>query len=149
MIGTPEEISKYLWKLDKDKQYEIKEYKEKRSLNANNYAWHLIGEIANILRKTKEEVYLQMLKDYGQSEMVSILSSINIKGYFKYYQEAGKTMLNNKEFTHYHIYKGTSEYDTKEMSIFIDGVVQEAEQLNIPTKTPTQIEELKRMWNNE
>ena len=25
MIGTPEQLSKYLWQLDKDKQYEIKE----------------------------------------------------------------------------------------------------------------------------
>ena len=35
MIGTPEEIAKYLWKLDKEKLYQIDEYKEKRSLNAN------------------------------------------------------------------------------------------------------------------
>ena len=34
------------------------------------------------------------------------------------------------------------------MSIFIDGVVQEAEQLGIETKTPEEIERLKRMWNN-
>lgn len=37
MIGYPEEISKYLWQLDKEKLYEIKEYKEKRSLSQNAY----------------------------------------------------------------------------------------------------------------
>ena len=26
MIGTPEELSRYLWQLDKDKKYEIKVY---------------------------------------------------------------------------------------------------------------------------
>ena len=119
MIGSPEELSSYLWQLDKDKLYEIKEYKEKRSLNANAYAWKLITEIGNILRKSKEEVYLQMLKDYGQQEMVSVLSSINPEGFFKYYEKAGTSVLNNKEFTHYRIFKGTSEYDTKEMSIFL------------------------------
>ena len=148
MIGSPEELSSYLWQLDKDKLYEIKEYKEKRSLNANAYAWKLITEIGNILRKSKEEVYLQMLKDYGQQEMVSVLSSINPEGFFKYYEKAGTSVLNNKEFTHYRIFKGTSEYDTKEMSIFIDGVVQEAKQLDIETKTPNELEELKRMWDN-
>ena len=148
MIGNPEELSSYLWQLDKDKLYEIKEYKEKRSLNANAYAWKLITEIGNVLRKSKEEVYLQMLKDYGQQEMVSVLSSINPEGFFKYYEKAGTSVLNNKEFTHYKIFKGTSEYDTKEMSIFIDGVVQEAKQLDIETKTPNELEELKRMWDN-
>ena len=148
MIGSPEELSSYLWQLDKDKLYEIKEYKEKRSLNANAYAWKLITEIGNVLRKSKEEVYLQMLKDYGQQEMVSVLSSINPEGFFKYYEKAGTSVLNNKEFTHYRIFKGTSEYDTKEMSIFIDGVVQEAKQLDIETKTPNELEELKRMWDN-
>lgn len=148
MIGNPEELSSYLWQLDKDKLYEIKEYKEKRSLNANAYAWKLITEIGNVLRKSKEEVYLQMLKDYGQQEMVSVLSSINPEGFFKYYEKAGTSVLNNKEFTHYRIFKGTSEYDTKEMSIFIDGVVEEAKQLDIETKTPNELEELKRMWDN-
>jgi len=149
MVGNKNEIITWLLNQKEEQQFEIKEYREKRSLNANAYAWKLITEIANVLRRSKEEVYLQMLQDYGQQEVISMLSEINIKGYFKYWKKIGTSVLNGKEFTHYKIYKGTSEYNTKEMSIFIDGVVQEAEQLNIPTKTPEQIEALKRMWNNE
>lgn len=149
MIGKAKDIINWLFNQDKDKIFEIKEHKEKRSLNANNYAWKLITEIGNRLLKSKEEVYLQMLKDYGQSEIVSILSSINPIGYFKYYEEVGTSVLNGKEFTHYKIFKGTSEYNTKEMSIFIDGVVQEAKQLDIETKTPEEIDRLKRLWDNE
>ena len=149
MIGNQLQIIQWLYNQDREKTFEIKEYKEKRSLNANNYAWKIITEIGNVLRKSKEEVYLQFLKDYGQSEIVSILSSINPQGYFKYYEKIGSSILNGKEFSHYKIYKGTSEYNTKEMSIFIDGVVQEAEQLDIETKTPDEIEKLKRMWDNE
>ena len=149
MIGKTKDIINWLFNQDKDKIFEIKENKEKRSLNANNYAWKLITEIGNRLLKSKEEVYLQMLKDYGQSEIVSILSSINPIGYFKYYEEVGTSVLNGKKFTHYKIFKGTSEYNTKEMSIFIDGVVQEAKQLDIETKTPEEIDRLKRLWDNE
>lgn len=151
MIGTPENIIKWLFNQDREKVYEVKEHKEKRSLNANNYAWKLITEIAERITPTlsKEEVYLKMLIDYGQSEMISVLTDIDIKGYFKYYTEVGTTVLNNKEFTHYKIYKGTSEYNTKEMSIFIDGVVQEAKSLGIETKTPEQLQKLKMMWKNE
>ena len=145
MIGTPEKLSQYLWQLDKDKKYEIKEYKEKRSLNSNAYAWKLITEIGNVVRKSKEEVYLQMLKDYGQSEIVSMLSSISPVGYFKYYEKFGTGTINNKDFTHYKIYKGSSEFDSREMSIFIDGIIHEAENLGIPTLTE---EEIKKMRLN-
>ncbi len=125
---------------------ELSEHKEKRSLNANSYAWALIGKIADVLRISKEEAYLNMLKRYGQSEIVSILSSIEVEGYFKYYEVAGESTLNNKQFTHYKIYKGSSEYDTKEMSVLIDGIVSEAKDLNIETLPPYEIERIKNLW---
>ena len=46
----------------------------------------------------------------------------------------------------YKVIKGSSEYDTKEMSVFIDGIVQEAEQLGIDTLPPAEIERLKGLW---
>lgn len=139
MIGKPEKIIQWLFKQDLDKEFEIKEKRNKRSKSQNAYCWELIGKIADALRKSKEEVYLQMLKDYGQSEIVSMLSSINPKGYFKYYESIGTGIVNNKEFTHYKIFKGSSEFDTKEMTIFIDGIIQECKQLDIETLTPEQI----------
>lgn len=147
--GKQKAIINWLLEQDQEELFEIKEYKEKRSLNANNYAWKLITEIGNVLRLSKEDVYLRMLEDYGQSEMISVLENINVDGYFKYYKAVGTSTLNGKVFVHYKIYKGTSEYNTKEMSIFIDGVVQEAKELGIETKTPRELEELKRMWDNQ
>lgn len=125
---------------------ELKEHREKRSLNSNGYAWVLITKIADILRNSKEDVYLEMLRRYGQSEVVSVLSSIDVAGYFKYYDVAGASTLNGKEFTHYKVYKGSSEYDTKEMSILIDGIVSEAKLLNIEVLPPEELENLKNSW---
>lgn len=149
MTGTIEQIIQYLFKQDKTKLYEVKEYKEKRSLNANNYAWKLITEIANVMRLSKEEVYIEMLKLYGQSEMVSVLADIDVSKYFKYYSEAGESILNGKKFKHYKVYMGSSEMDTKQMSILIDGIVQEAKQLDIETMTPEQLSRLKEEWGND
>jgi hypothetical protein len=126
---------------------EIKKHRKKRSLNANSYLWVLINEMGNALRSSKEEVYLLMLKRYGQSELVSILSSIEVSGYFKYYEVAGTTLLNGKEFTHYRIYKGSSEFDTREMALLIDGVVSECKELGISTLTPSELDALKNSWN--
>lgn len=124
----------------------IDKYREKRSLNANNYAWALISAIGNATRKSKEAVYLDMLRDYGQSEMISVKAHINIGYYVKYYEESGESTLNGTLFKHYKVYKGSSEFDKREMSIFIDGVVQEATNLGIDVRTPDEIARLKSLW---
>ena len=124
----------------------IDKYREKRSLNANAYAWKLLTEIANVCRSSKDEVYLEMLKRYGQSEIISVLAHIPIGEYVKYCEEAGESKLNGKLFKHYKVYKGSSEFDTREMSIFLDGIVSEAEELGIQTETPEQIARLKSLW---
>lgn len=124
----------------------IDKYREKRSLNANNYAWKLLTEIGNVLRSSKDEVYLEMLKRYGQSEIISVLSHIPIGEYVKYCEEAGESTLNGKLFKHYKVYKGSSEFDSREMSIFLDGVVGEAKELGIDTMTPDEVAKLKSLW---
>ena len=83
-----------------------------------------------------------MLKRYGQSEIVSVLSNINVGGYFKYFEPCGVSYLGEKKFTHYKVYKGSSEYDSREMAI-----ISEANELGIDTATPQEIERMKRLWN--
>lgn len=111
--------------------YEIERKRKKRSLDANALCWKLCTEIANVLRADKDSVYIDMLKRYGQSDIVSVISTVNVKGYFKYFDEWGKGTVNGKEFTHYKVYKGSSEYDTREMSILLDGIIDEAKTLDI------------------
>ena len=125
---------------------ELKKYRLKRSLNANNYAWSLLNEIANVLRADKDEVYLRLLKRYGQSDMISVRSDVDIASYVRYYEEVGESRLNGTLFRHYRVYKGSSEFDTREMSIFIDGIVSEAKELGISTETPEQLALLKERW---
>lgn len=144
MKGRPSDLVAWLFEQPKDKVFEVKEYHPKRSLNANAYAWVLIGQIADVLRKSKEEVYFEMLKAYGQSEFVSVRSDIDVKGYFKYYEEYGKGHVEGREFTHYKVYKGSSEFDSREMAILLDGIIQEAKAQGIETITPA---EKQRMIN--
>lgn len=134
---------------DKDLKLDVKEYRERRSLNANAYAWVLINGIANAVRQDKDKVYQDFLKHYGQSDMVSVKSEINVAPYFKYYEVAGQSKLNGTDFTHYRIFKGSSEFDTNEMSIFIDGIVEEAKALGIETRTPEELAEIKSLWATE
>ena len=125
---------------------EAKPFRKKRSLNANAYAWKLITDIAEVIRAPKDEVYLKMLKRYGQSELISVISNIPIGEYIKYYERAGESTLNGKTFTHYRVYKGSSEFDTREMAVLIDGIVEDAKELGIRTETPEEIERMKSLW---
>ena len=125
---------------------EAKKYREKRSLNANAYAWELITQIANELRCSKEEVYMKMLEDYGQSMLIPVPKGEKPDGYFKYYIYQASSILNGKEADWYKVLKGSSEFDTREMSILIDGIVSEAKDLGIETMTPDDLTRLKEGW---
>ena len=143
MIGNNLKLINYLSTQNNDIIFELKEYKEKRTLSQNAYCWKLITELGNVMRKSKEEIYLEMLKDYGQSTIVSLANEVDVKNYFKYYDLIGSSSLNGKVFNHYKLFKGSSEFNTKEMSIFIDGIIQECENVGIPTLTKEEIEKMR------
>lgn len=146
MIGNPQELMNYLFQQDKEKLFEIKEYKHKRTLSQNAYAWKLINELGNRIGIAKDDLYFQMLKDYGQSIIVSLLDEVNPEHYFKYYELIGRGKTNNKGFSHYRVYKGSSEFNTLEMKYFLDGIIQECENVGIPTLTSDEIERMRLVW---
>jgi hypothetical protein len=131
---------------------EIKQHRPKRSLNANNYMWALLTEIAEVLSKeyprAPEEIYFEMLKKYGVRTTISIIADGTeiFEQSYPYTERFGDSTLNGKQFFHYHIWKGSSQYDTKEMSRLIDGVVSEAQELKIETATPEELSRLKGEW---
>lgn len=144
MIGNAKAIIQWLFdQQDTEKLYEIKEKKSKRSLTANAYYWSLLNQLASVMRMDNQECHFLMLKRYGQYEVVSICSDVILHGYFKYYEEIGKGTVNGKEFTHYKIYKGSSQMDSKEFAILLDGVRSECEEIEIPVLTPSEIAQLK------
>lgn len=145
--GTVEKIKQKLFLLDKDKQYdvEIKIHREKRSLNANSYCWKLCTEIASVINSDKDSVYLLMLKRYGVSDLIPISNQVPIDDYIKYYDIESKT----DKYTWYKIYKGSSKYDTKEMSVLLNGIVSECKEMGIPTKEDLEVERMLEEWERE
>lgn len=74
---------------------------------------------------------------------LAVRSDIKVDGYFRYYEEIGKSDLDGKEFTHYKIYKGSSDMDSKEFSILLDGLIRDCEEQGIPVLTPDEVAKLK------
>lgn len=147
--GTVSDIKKKLFQLEPNKKYdiEIKEHREKRSLNSNSYAWKLISEIAEEINQSKEYVYLEMLKRYGTSELFVVQNNVPIKKFYKYYEIEKQ----NQKYTMYKFYKGSSEFDTKEMTVFLNGIVSECKEMGLPTKEDLEIQRIIEEWekNNE
>jgi len=135
-------------KQDKPLVCRIDEKKEKRSLNANNYAWSLITSIAEIIGSSKDEVYIEMLKSYGKQGTASVrdFEAGKYERSQQYFERIGESVLDGKTFHHYRFFVGSSQYDTKEMSVLIDGIVSEAKELGIETATPDEIARMKQEW---
>lgn len=102
----------------------ITKHRDKRSAEQNALAWAYITEIANELRRDKFDIYFEMLKRYGQSFIIATELDEDLLGtYFKYYESLPGGQ--------YMIYRGSSEYDSYEMTVFIDGIMSEAEEMGL------------------
>ena len=141
--------------ISKDIELKISVKKKKRSLDANRYMWHLCGEIAKVIRSTKDEVYRQAIKDVGVSELILVPDDA-VDGIIKrwmrtglgYIAEVAYKSKKNPGSTAMILWYGSSSYDTKEMSRLIDYVVGEARELGIETMTADELAELKAAWDN-
>lgn len=149
MIGKVKELIPKMLQLDETKEYEVKEYKHKRSLNANAYYWVLVNKIADALNQSKEFIHLCMLKQYGQRYVLCVPYDTPIENLVKYYERDGVRKQGDRLFKTYNVYLPSSEMNTYEMSKLIDGTVEEAQSMGIETMTPDEIAHLKSMWGVE
>lgn len=122
---------------DKDLDCEIKVHREKRSLTANAYAWQLMSKIGKAVSPPipNDDVYEIMLRRYAPVTLVSAPKGVNLADYAPHaemYSEGAET-------AEWRVYKGSSEYDSKEMRVFVDGIKSEAEALGIETLTPAEL----------
>ena len=138
VLEIPSQYTEYLAKLqDKTVEVEIDQYFEKRSNKANAYAWALISQIANAVEVSKDDIYLDVIKHYGQRQQIVVDNDVNLESYgIKYYE----VDYEDEFTTEYTVYQRSSEMNAKEMSILIKGIEHEAEQLNIPTKSSEEVE---------
>ena len=151
MIGNKNDVIRYVLSATPDKQFEVKDYKEKRSLDANAYMWVLIQKIQEIINVPKEDIYKDLIKTIGVYEVVPIKNEA-VEKFVEAWKKNGlgwvtettKSKLDG--FTNVIAYYGSSSYDTKEMTRLIDLVVQEFEQLGIETKTDEEIKSLLESW---
>lgn len=124
----------------------IKEYRKKRSLDANNYYWTLLTKLATVMKLSNPEAHNMMLYEYGFDEVIAghrVLTPIpdteesenTVKNAMYYHLKPTSEVKEGKDGVMYRTYKllrGTHTYDTAEMSRLIDGLITRCKEAGIP-----------------
>ena len=135
----------------------VVKYREKRSNDANAYFHVLVAKIADERTISKARSKNELICKYGQPELLPDGSPMIYKtnAPVDYMLELESIhcipvkygIENGKEVVFYKIYRGSHTYDTKEMSVLIDGTVEDAKELGIDTITPDELERMKQEWH--
>lgn len=153
------EIASYIDSLDDDKEYklEVKEHKQKRSLNSNSYAWTLLDKLAEKLRMAKTDLYRSYIKEIGGNNYLVCCTDIAVNDLCRDWESKGLGWITETEpsklsgCTNVRLYYGSSAYDTAQMSRLIELIVQDCKENDIPTYDPDELQRLCEEWgmNNE
>ena len=83
LVDSPETAKQYCENQEPGKKYvaELKEYRKKRSLDANAYCWVLIGQLAAKLRITPLEVYREAIRAIGGNYYVTPIKNDAVPRY--------------------------------------------------------------------
>lgn len=140
-------------------EYDV-EFKERarRSLSANAYHWQLVEKIAKALGASKYEVHNRIMQDYGtdwldeEGKTVYVLMKDDgsyLRRQTEHYRPTDA--VEDRKGTPYRwmiLLKPSHLMTQAEMSDLIAGTVQEAEALEIETKTPDEIARMVSAWSN-
>lgn len=131
---------------------EIKQHRERRSLDANGYFWTLTGKLAEKLRVPKSEIYRAYIKEIGGNSDTVCVSNAAAERLCNGWANNGLGWLAETfqsklpGCTNVTLYYGSSTYDTAQMSRLIDMVVQDCEQQGIETLPPWKLAALVEDW---
>ena len=138
----------------KNKLYnlEVKEYRQKRSPDANAYAWVLMDKLASKMGESKVGIYREYIKNIGGNSEIVCVKNSAVERLKEGWGKNGigwvtDTLPSKIEgCTCIILYYGSSTYDTAQMSRLLDLIIQDCKQLDIPTETPDEIARLKALW---
>lgn len=141
---------------DKDLRLTAVKWRERRSLNANSYFHLLCEKIAEATGQSHTEVHNQLISDYGRVEMdgervMNIIMDAEVdwrrvEGLHLHPTSGRRTLDNGRVYQVYLVMRGSSTYDSREMSVLIDGAIAEAQALGIETITPNEKERMLLLW---
>lgn len=147
---------------DKDLEINISKRTKKRSLDANAFAWALINKIAKELQKrepksgwTPRDVYRNAIRDVAGACYVHCVPNDQVEQFVKDWESLGMgfqvELFPSKVegCTNGKFWKGSHLYNTQQMSILINNLIQDAEAIGIPTIPDEEAQRLLGDWSKK
>ncbi len=153
-VEDPYEARRFLATM-KDKKYvaEFKEFRERRSLDANAYCWVLLGKLAAALNLPPEEIYRSMIRDVGDNYQVMPVRNDALDRWLDIWADKGLGWICEvigpsklEGYTNVRNFYGSSAYDKAQMSRLLDIIVQDCKAQGIETLPPEELERLMEGW---
>ena len=123
-----------------------KPYRKKRSLDANAFLWACIGDMASAMKPPgdKWQIYLTLLKRYGKYTYIVLKPEAveRMRAVWRETEVVGDISVNGEPGVQLLCYYGSSTYNSKEMSVLLDGTVSEMKEMGLvppPSKEMMQI----------
>ena len=134
---------------------ELKKWYKRRSLDANAYCWVLCDEISKALTTEdavvlKEDVYRDAISQIGTFQAM-IVEEKAFEDFKRIWEKQGLGFIvqevhKKDKCVKVHCYYGSSTYNTKEMSLLINVLVDLAKSLKIETKPQEELSSLLKEW---
>lgn len=150
-IGLPKKylnaVQGILERFNASFEYEIKSYKEKRSLSANALAWVYCDKLAEKLHSTKEEIYRIAVANVGVFTEIKVADVEAAKRFKQIWQHNGVGWLTKTiNETTIQAYYGSSTYNTQEMARLIDFLQDECRRQGIETRPQEEVDSMLKEW---
>lgn len=138
---------------DTEVDVKVTKHRVKRSLDANAYAWVLVDKIAQKRRMSKAEVYRNAIREIGgvsevvciQNRAVKTMKDVWTRNGIGWQVEEMESKIEG--CTNLILYKGSSVYDSRQMSALIDSLVQDAKSIGIETRPQWEIDSLLKEYD--
>jgi hypothetical protein len=130
--------------------------RKKRSLDANAYAWVLIGKIAEKTKVSKDEIYQEAIRNVGGNYEIVCCKDDAVETLRTIWQNRGsehgsgwvtETMPSKiAGCTNVFLYYGSSVFDVDQMNRLITNLQHDCAQLGIEVKPQAEINSLLNSW---
>ena len=140
---------------DKIVDLKLKVHRDKRSLDANAYYWAMLTKLADKLHRSNNAIHNMLLALYGDVEMIDgqvvevwikesekALHDVREASEHHLKPTSNLTFRDGELFRSYQMMKGSSQYDSKQMSRLINGLLDECREQGIPTITDEECERM-------
>ena len=146
---------------DMDLTITAKKHRKKRSLDANAYYWQLISKLADKLEVSNAYMHNVTLRRYGQFEDVDgkliyivipdgengEMKALEAESYHIKPTSQVKTGADGLMYRTHIMLRGSSTYNTKEMSRLISGLITDCKEQGIDTMPPDDFKRMMDMYD--